>query len=44
MSLTVDQVAEIRRRAAAIDPASLVRTQDTRWVYALRLERSGQMS
>jgi DNA invertase Pin-like site-specific DNA recombinase len=33
-SLTVDQVAEIRRRAAAIDPASLVRTQESRTALA----------
>jgi DNA invertase Pin-like site-specific DNA recombinase len=33
-SLTVDQVAELRRRAAAIDPASLVGTQESRTALA----------
>jgi DNA invertase Pin-like site-specific DNA recombinase len=33
-SLTVDQVAEIRRRAAAIDPASLVRQRESRTALA----------
>jgi DNA invertase Pin-like site-specific DNA recombinase len=33
-ALTVDQVDEIRRRAAAIDPAALVRTQESRTALA----------
>jgi DNA invertase Pin-like site-specific DNA recombinase len=33
-SLTVDQVDEIRRRAAAVDPAALVRTQESRTALA----------
>jgi DNA invertase Pin-like site-specific DNA recombinase len=33
-ALSVDQVDEIRRRAAAIDPAALVRTQESRTALA----------